>query len=442
MTISKKPRYNLNLIIQETGLKADTIRAWERRYKLPLPARSEGGHRLYSDYDLATLKWLVSRQKEGMRISQAVDFWKDLVNSGDDPLQQDKPPTRQADTLIQVEGEIDTLADLRHKYLEYCLQFDESHAEQVLSLAFAQFPLDTVLTSIILPSLNKVGQLWYQGEATVQQEHFTAEIAIKKIEALITAAPNPVHAERILVASAPGEQHTIILLSLTLLLRQRGWDVVYLGANVPNDQMTSVLDDINPALAILTSSRLPTTAELLSTLNILADKGIPAVYGGWIFDHVPELTQVMPGIFLGNNLPEAIRKIEELIRNPQKTGDIKPYPPQNQDLVKRLLAIRPDLDLALMPNLHSGRLTFNSAEIYEANLQLVQDLSAALRLGDISFLKLNMDWISGLIKNRKLDPHELGTYLNAFSDAVDVHLGDEAKMITTYIRSQIRSRQR
>ncbi len=177
MTISRKPRYNLNLILQETGLKADTIRAWERRYKLPLPARSEGGHRLYSDYDLSTLKWLVARQNEGMRISQAVNYWMDLVNSGNDPLQQDKPPARQVDSLVQMDDDIDTLEDLQEKWIEYCLGYDEPHAEQILSLAFAQFPLETVLTAVILPSIEKVGQLWYQGEATVQQEHFISEIS-------------------------------------------------------------------------------------------------------------------------------------------------------------------------------------------------------------------------------------------------------------------------
>ncbi len=283
MAISRKPRYNLNLILQETGLKADTIRAWERRYKLPLPARSEGGHRLYSDYDLSTLKWLVARQKEGMRISQAVNYWMDLVNSGNDPLQQDKPPARQVDSLVQMDDDIDTLEDLQEKWIEYCLGYDEPHAEQILSLAFAQFPLETVLTAVILPSIDKVGQLWYQGEATVQQEHFISEITIRKVETLITAAPNPVHAQRIMIACAPGEQHTITLLILTLLLKHRGWDVVYLGANVPNERLSEVILEIKPALAVLTASRLSTTAALLNTLNILGRETNPGSIWGMDF---------------------------------------------------------------------------------------------------------------------------------------------------------------
>ena len=87
ITLSKKPRYNLNLVVQKTGLKADTIRAWERRYQLPQPARSSGGHRLYSDYDIQLIKWLQDRQDEGMRISQAVDYWHELYSSGENPLE-------------------------------------------------------------------------------------------------------------------------------------------------------------------------------------------------------------------------------------------------------------------------------------------------------------------------------------------------------------------
>ncbi len=336
MTISKKPRYNLSLILQETGLKADTVRAWERRYKLPLPTRSEGGHRLYSDYDLATLKWLVSRQKEGMRISQAVNYWMDLVNSGNDPLQQGKPKSRQVDSLAQMDDDINTIEDLQQKWIEYCLDFDEPHAEQILSLAFAQFPLETVLSEVILPSLNEVGELWYQGEVTVQQEHFISEVAINKIQTLITAAPNPVHTQRIMISCAPGEQHTIVILIITLLLRHRGWDVVYLGANVPNNDLIKFIKDTKPALAVLNASRLSTAAELLSTLNILIENQIPATYGGWIFEQIPELVKIMPATYLGEKLPEAISIIEGLINNEGSGSKNVPYPLQNTDLVERL----------------------------------------------------------------------------------------------------------
>ena len=56
---STTPAFNLKVVLKETGLGADTLRAWERRYGLPVPNRSAGGHRLYSQSDIETIKWLM-----------------------------------------------------------------------------------------------------------------------------------------------------------------------------------------------------------------------------------------------------------------------------------------------------------------------------------------------------------------------------------------------
>ncbi len=86
---NQAPTFNLKAVVRETGLKPDTLRAWERRYGLPEPDRTEGGHRLYSQEDIEILKWLIGRQDEGMSISRAVDQGvereSDGLESGDRP---------------------------------------------------------------------------------------------------------------------------------------------------------------------------------------------------------------------------------------------------------------------------------------------------------------------------------------------------------------------
>ena len=77
-TSTKDPKYNLSFVLKETDIKADTLRAWERRYQLPTPVRTDGGHRLFSDYDIEIIKWLKAKQKEGMSISRAVDLFREL----------------------------------------------------------------------------------------------------------------------------------------------------------------------------------------------------------------------------------------------------------------------------------------------------------------------------------------------------------------------------
>src|SRR5512146_2181039 len=84
--ISTTPAFNLKVVLKETGIAADTLRAWERRYGLPMPQRTEGGHRLYSQRDIEIIRWLMKQQESGLSISRAVDMYNEQLASGSDPL--------------------------------------------------------------------------------------------------------------------------------------------------------------------------------------------------------------------------------------------------------------------------------------------------------------------------------------------------------------------
>ena len=84
---NRTPIFNLQLVVHQTGLTPDTLRAWEKRYNFPQPDRTAGGHRLYSEYDIETLKWLLARKEEGMSIGRAVALWRQLEAEGRDPLE-------------------------------------------------------------------------------------------------------------------------------------------------------------------------------------------------------------------------------------------------------------------------------------------------------------------------------------------------------------------
>src|SRR4030042_2381409 len=101
--INNNPVYNLRVVLKETGLKADVLRAWERRYDLPHPQRTAGRQRLYSDYDIATIKWLKTKQAEGLSISRAVQLWKDSIAAGREPL-QDVAEMRASPSLSLPDG--------------------------------------------------------------------------------------------------------------------------------------------------------------------------------------------------------------------------------------------------------------------------------------------------------------------------------------------------
>src|SRR5690606_16805300 len=118
--------------------------------------------------------------------------------------------------------------------------------------------------------------------------------------------PQPNRLGRILVATPPHEEHTIALLSLSLLLRYRGWDVVYLGGNVPIFQLGATVEAIKPNLVVLAAQRLQTAANLAKTTRFLTEKKVPAAFGGLIFNLITDLRHRVHGHFLGEGIDDAV----------------------------------------------------------------------------------------------------------------------------------------
>ncbi len=310
MAMSKEgPYFNLKAVVQQTGLKPDTLRAWERRYGLPTPQRSSGGHRLYARHDIETLKWLIARQQEGLSIARAVDLWRQIEAEGQNPLATPASPV----PLPAPPALGATLIELREDWISACLAYDEQRSEQALAQAFALYSPETVVLGLLQAAMSRVGDKWYRGEATVQQEHFCSALANRRLEALIMASPPPTRPGRILTACPPQERHIFGLLLLTFLLRRRGWDVIYLGANVPVERLETTLAVTSPHLVVMAAQRLTSAASLLDAARFLQAEGVPLAYGGLIFNLLPALHARVPGHFLGERLDSAPDAVESLM---------------------------------------------------------------------------------------------------------------------------------
>ena len=120
MPASQTPAYNLKVVLKETGIAADTLRAWERRYGIPRPERTPGGHRLYSQRDVHVIKWLMARQAEGLTISRAVNQWNEITARGVDPLEESKP--LRAEGFSTANASLDALSK---EWLAACFGNDE-----------------------------------------------------------------------------------------------------------------------------------------------------------------------------------------------------------------------------------------------------------------------------------------------------------------------------
>lgn len=437
---SKEPRYNLNYVLQETGIKADTLRAWERRYGLPQPERTEGGHRLFSDFDIETIKWLMARQEEGLSISRAVDLWRERLEAGDDRLPRITEAARYQLRLQLEDDELESLSSLRNLWVRSCLNFDEPTAEQVLSQAFAQFSQETVCVEILQAGLAEIGSRWYQGRASVQQEHFASELAVRRLHALMTAVPQPGRSKTILVGCPKGENHSFPALLISLLLRFRSWNVVYLGANVPEAKMEETVERAKPDLVVMIAMQLVTAANLMDTALYLQGLNIPLAFGGRVFTSFPNLSKRIPGFYLGGGIPEGIAKIEALLKGPLPQIKFEETPDGFAEVRDHFLDRVQEIEKEALKSLeviHGEHVPL--VYLQEANTYLAEDVVAALNLGDLTLLGSNIDWIEGLLKSRGLPGNMLPYYLRVYLEAAKNNLETLAQPVLDWLESLVQA---
>jgi DNA-binding transcriptional MerR regulator/methylmalonyl-CoA mutase cobalamin-binding subunit len=323
------PIYNMKAVTQRTGIPAATLRAWERRYHALAPHRSGGNYRLYSERDVAILRWLQAQLDAGLSISRAVALLERLrenelgvlpsmATQGD---QGERSETAIAATRERQAGKgvaavatvasADQLLEALHQAL---MALDEQSAGLVLAEAFALYTVEEVCSNLIAPALVLIGDEWFSHKVSVVQEHFASSYLMGRLLALFNA-------QRIgfgpltLVSCAPTERHELGALMLALMLRRAGHNVRYLGADTPLPDLVNAIREFRPRVVALSAvmqqsaARLSELALMLQTANINAH----LVFGGRAFTLDETLGKRLHGAFIGTDLPRSIAAIEQLL---------------------------------------------------------------------------------------------------------------------------------
>ena len=423
------PTYNIKAVAQKTGVKSATIRSWERRYGLPQPERSPSGHRRYSERDVELIRWLAACQDEGISISQAVVQWRQRNDASEPP-----PPeiqARAAATAVSPSLAGDRLDALRDAWLTACLAFDRQKAEQALAQAFALFPADQVCLELLQKGMAILGQGWERGEVTIQQEHFASALTIHRLEMLLSAAPPPIRPERILIACATEDHHTFSPMLLTYLLRFQGWDVIYLGANVPAVEFEVTVSQIQPDLVIVSAQRLYTAATLMDVASALHKQGVMLAFGGQIFNYTPALRDLIPGNFLGATLDNVALRVAELLEKRPFSPTIRPIPERCQ-LALQQYKVRRALIEAHVWGIFVAE-EYDTTHLTNVNKEVFEAIVAALKLGDTSLLGRDIGWVEYLLISYDFAPEVVKAYIKAYHQAAVIHLSDAAGEIVDWL---------
>jgi MerR family transcriptional regulator, light-induced transcriptional regulator len=207
----------------------ELLRAWERRYGLLEPIRTEGGFRLYTDADAARVERMKRALDEGLSAAEAAKL----------ALVQERP----------TDGALD---DARERLVAAAHTYDEAAVHAILDEALAGFSLETVLQDLILPALREIGNEWERGALEVGQEHFASNLVRERMLALARLWGRGAGPLAIL-ACAPGERHDIGLIAFGLVLRSHGWRILFLGADTPLATLRRAVATTDPRLVVIAS---------------------------------------------------------------------------------------------------------------------------------------------------------------------------------------------
>jgi DNA-binding transcriptional MerR regulator/methylmalonyl-CoA mutase cobalamin-binding subunit len=306
------PIYTIKTVVHLTGITPATLRAWERRYGVLAPGRSEGGYRLYSERDIATLLWLKHQVDAGVTISRAVALLDMHHQAGEEPEFDERSDLAPSKPTGVAAGDIRSAQAISENLLDALLAYRENDAEALLDEAFALHPVEQVLELVITPTLVQVGERWHRGEATIGQEHFATAFLRRRLAALFNVYGNPPGGPLAITGSAPAEWHDVGILLVSIILRRHGWRVIYLGQDVPADALIQEIRQQQPKLICLSATARESAERLVKVAEAIRELPQPQPHlalGGLAFNANPELRLLFPTAYFGATASELVTRL-------------------------------------------------------------------------------------------------------------------------------------
>ncbi len=296
--MENEKKFPIKIVSHMTGLTVHTIRMWEKRYKAVEPQRTSTNRRLYSDQDIFRLRLLKKATDMGYSIGQVVkwntselekfvtSYHLDSVVS---PLTSDSSTTEK------------NLSFFYQQAWEAILTLNAVHLENILLQTIASHNLFTVLEKLIVPLLKNIGDSWQKGLIRIYHEHMMTIVIRKFLQDQLLSIRVPPSAPTIVVATPTGQQHELGALISAVTAASLGWEVIYLGTNLPAEEIAGVINEKKAQallLSIVYPARDPQLKNELYRLRQMTDKKLKLLVGGQaVQSYLPTLQSVEALIF-------------------------------------------------------------------------------------------------------------------------------------------------
>jgi MerR family transcriptional regulator, light-induced transcriptional regulator len=230
--------YSIKDLEKISGIKAHTIRIWEKRYGLVKPNRTATNIRYYSDFELRKLLNISILARNGLKISK-------ISNLGDDEISEKVLLFTQKSNYTE-----NTIENLILSMIE----MDENKFNRLLSNQIIKLGFEETFSKVLQPFFERIGILWQAGTIISAQEHFISNLVRQNLLVAIDSHRDEplIKSSQFLLFLPEEEKHELGLLFYQYSLRKRGFKTIYLGQSVPLHDLERI-NELHPTEYILTN---------------------------------------------------------------------------------------------------------------------------------------------------------------------------------------------
>jgi len=255
--------YPMRVVSRLTGLSADTIRVWERRYGAVAPDRTDGNKRRYSGGHVRRLVLLRRVTELGHSIGQVVEL-------SDQELRR-----LIGESSPEIGSQVSLYAAIVEDYLKAILEYDVQRAESILTRIAAILPPMTLTLDVIVPLMRRVGEAWIADQLRIAHEHIISGQLRSLLGTLMRHEQPASGAPRIIVATPPDHLHEFGAIIGAFMAAGRGFEPIYLGTHMPLEEIAEAAKQSGAVLVLLSIARdcQPGEAhELIKGISSLAEQ--------------------------------------------------------------------------------------------------------------------------------------------------------------------------
>ena len=308
---TKIPRHPIKIVAQRAGLSLDVLRAWEKRYGVVIPQRSETNRRLYSDGDVERLVLLRKATFGGRSISRVAQLSTEELAA---LVAEDEAALAQAPRPLTSTGE-----ELPARFqLEACIgaveRMDDKSLESMLSQAAIELGRPVLIEQLLIPLIQKIGDLWEDGSLRVGHEHLFSSVVRTFLGNIKRVFDTPDSAPQLIITTPAGQKHELGAMIAVATAAFQGWRETYLGPDLPAEDIAVAVQQTKAkaiALSVVYPLDDPMLATELRRLRQLIPEEVPIIVGGRATGAYREVLNQI-GAVVVHDMAEFRGKLDEL----------------------------------------------------------------------------------------------------------------------------------